>query len=117
MSRSQPEIDPRAAKRAVRRLACEVFWEDERQRAVILNISSSGLFVRANTMPSVGTKVLVRIRRPGGAVWEIDAEVARKLGMQEAPAWSRGVGLVTLQAPPGYDEFVAELTDGSAATA
>lgn len=109
-------MDARTAKRTVRRLACELYWEENRQRAVILNISSSGLFVRANTMPPVGTKVLVRIRRPGGELWEIEAEVARKLGMEEAPAWSRGVGLVTLHAPPGYDEFVAELTDGSTAT-
>jgi len=109
-------MDARTAKRTVRRLACEVSWEEERQRAVILNISSSGIFIRANTIPPVGTKVLVRIRRPGGEVWEIETEVARKLGMQEAPAWSRGVGLITLHAPPGYNKFVAELSDGPPAT-
>jgi hypothetical protein len=78
-------------------------------QAVILNLSARGVFVRTNAKAHVGTPAVVRIRRPGGAIWELDAEVVRLRGRDRVPASARGLGLEVIWAPPGFEEFVAEL--------
>ena len=99
----------RVLRRSLRHLACEVEVEGVSTKAVILNLSARGLLVRTNAKALVGVPAVVRIRRPGGLVWELDAEVARLRERDQAPASARGLGLEILLAPPGFEEFVAEI--------
>jgi len=101
--------DRRVLRRSLRHLACEVEVEGVSTKAVILNVSARGVFVRTNAKALVGAPAIVRIRRPGGVVWELEAEVARFRDRDQAPASTRGLGLEILLAPPGFEEFVAEI--------
>jgi hypothetical protein len=53
--------------------------------------------------------VTVRVRRPGGEIWEIQATTARNADGAQALVSRRGLGLVIDEAPPAFHEFVAEL--------
>ncbi len=99
----------RVLRRSLRHLACEVEVEGVSTTAVILNLSARGVFVRTNAKALVGAAAVVRIRRPGGVVWELEAEVARFQDRNQAPTPTRGLGLEILLAPPGFEEFVAEI--------
>jgi hypothetical protein len=99
----------RALRRSFRHLACEVEVEGVSTKAVILNLNARGVFVRTNAKALVGVPAVLRIRRPGGAVWELEAEVVRLRNRDQALASARGLGLEIILAPPGFEEFVAEL--------
>ena len=51
----------------------------------------------------------VRVRRPGGEVWEIQATTARISDGAQGLVSRRGMGLVIDEAPPAFHEFVVEL--------
>jgi hypothetical protein len=104
-----PGSERRVLRRSLRHLACEVEVEGVSTKAVILNLSARGVFVRTNAKASIGAPAIVRIRRPGGVVWELETEVARLRDRDQAPASTRGLGLEILLAPPGFEEFVAEV--------
>jgi len=104
-----PGSERRVLRRSLRHLACEVEIEGVSTKAVILNVSARGVFVRTNAKALVGAPAVVRIRRPGGAIWELETEVARLRNRDQAPASTRGLGLEILLAPPGFEEFVAEI--------
>jgi len=108
-SMSDRGSERRTLRRAFRHLACEVEIEGASTSAVIVNLSACGVFVRTNAKAHVGMPAVVRIRRPGGVVWELETEVARFRGRDQVPALARGLGLEIIWAPPGFEEFVAEL--------
>ena len=57
----------------------------------------------------VGTPVTVRVRRPGGEIWEIQSTMARSADGSHGMISRRGLGLAIDEAPPAFHEFVAEL--------
>jgi len=108
---SNAPSDGKRAQREYRHLACEIHIDGERHTAVLLNLSTSGLFVRSNATPAPDTPVFVVVRRPGGAKWEITTTVARSVGRSEAGGSTRGIGLQIIEAPAAYFDFLESLAD------
>jgi hypothetical protein len=99
----------RNLRRRLRPLSCELELEGKVHSGVIRDLSPQGLFVTSRFEAELGTSVTVRVRRPGGEIWEIQATTARKADGAQALISQRGLGLVIEEAPPAYHEFVAEL--------
>ncbi len=105
--------DRRQEARLKKQIPCELVAQGQRQRALVLDVSAHGLFVRTTTVMDPGTQVGVELQLPGHKEKvELRAVVARSyrvpphLALVAAP----GVGLRITSAPPEYDEFVAGLT-------
>lgn len=103
--------DRRNLRRRLRPLSCEIELDGKVHSGVIRDLNPQGLFVRMRYEAAPGTPVLVRIRRPGGDVWEISATTARIADGSSALISKRGLGLVIDEAPVAFHEFVAELGD------
>ena len=56
-----------------------------------------------------GTCVSIRMRRPGGEIWEIQALTARQSDGRRGLVSDRGMGLVIEEASMGFHEFCASL--------
>ena len=95
--------------RRLRRLSCEIELEGKVHTGVIVDLSRQGLFVTSRFEAGLGTSVTVRVRRPGGEIWEIQATTARSADGSQALISRRGLGLVIDEAPAAFHEFVAEL--------
>ena len=95
--------------RRLRRLSCEIELEGKVHTGVIGDLSCQGLFVTSRFEAGLGTSVTVRVRRPGGEVWEIQATTARSADGAQALVSRRGLGLVIDEAPPAFHEFVSDL--------
>lgn len=89
-------------------MSCEIEVEGKVHSGVIRDLTAQGLFVTTRFHSEPGTAVIVRVRRPGGAVWEISASPARTADGSRGIS-KRGLGLVIEEAPPEFHEFVAEL--------
>ncbi len=98
--------------RRLRHLSCEIEFEGKVHTGVIRDFSRHGLFVTSRFEAALGTPVIVRVRRPGGEAWEIQATMARSADGSEALISRRGLGLVVDDAPPAFHAFVAELDGG-----
>jgi hypothetical protein len=112
MTRDQ-DPNRRNHRRRLRPLSCEIELADKVHSGVIRDLSPQGLFVTSRFEAAPGTAVTVRVRRPGGEVWEIQATAARHADGARALISRRGLGLVIEEAPAAFHEFVAELGGGS----
>jgi hypothetical protein len=90
-------------------MSCEIELEGKVHTGVIRDFSRQGLFVTSRFETEVGTSVTLRVRRPGGEIWEIQATTARIADGAESLVSRRGLGLVVDEAPSAFHEFVAEL--------
>jgi hypothetical protein len=99
----------RDSNRRLRPLSCEIEFEGKVHSGVIRDLSRQGLFVTSRFEAELGTSVTVRVRRPGGEIWEIQSTMARRADGSRALISRRGLGLVIDEAPPAFHEFVAEL--------
>lgn len=104
-----PSEDRRQVDRRLRPLSCEIELEGKAHSAVIRDLTPQGLFVTSRFEAEPGTPVTVRVRRPGGEVWEISATCRRGADGAQGLISKRGLGLVIEEAPRGFHEFVAEL--------
>ena len=95
--------------RVLRRLSCEIEFEGKVHTGVICDLSRQGLFVTSRFEAGLGTPVTVRVRRPGGEVWEIQSTTARISDGAQGLVSRRGMGLAIDEAPPAFHEFVVEL--------
>lgn len=102
-------LESRSAQRTTRHTSCELEIAGKTYTGVIVDHSATGIFVRTNVMPLEGAPVQVKIRRPGGEVWEITARVARKAERPDNPTPRRGLGLIIEEAPHAYHVFVSTL--------
>jgi hypothetical protein len=102
----------RDSDRQLRPLSCEIELEGKVHSGVIRDLSRQGLFVTSRFEASLGAPVTVRVRRPGGEIWEIQATTARNADGSQALISRRGLGLVIDEAPAAFHEFVAELEGG-----
>ena len=111
MAESDRAQERRTFGRRNRRLSCEIAVLGERHSAVVLDMSTKGLFLRTNAAPPPGTDLEIIVRRAGGEVWEIYARVARGGGGdRNAPLLSsRGLGVTIVSAPKGYYDFLTSL--------
>ena len=95
--------------RRLRHLSCEIEFGGKVHTGVIGDLSCQGLFVTSRFDARPGTSVTVRVRRPGGDVWEIQATAVRSADGAQGMVSRRGLGLAIDEAPPAFHEFVAEL--------
>jgi hypothetical protein len=108
MSRNSSR-DRRGTRRRLRPLSCEIELDGKVHSGVIRDLSPQGLFVTVRFDSEPGARVIVRVRRPGGEIWEIEATTARQADGSAGIISRRGVGLVIEEAPIAFHEFVAEL--------
>jgi hypothetical protein len=101
--------DRRGHQRRLRPLSCEIEIEGKVHSGVIRDLSPQGLFVTVRFDSQPGQPVIVRVRRPGGEVWEIEGTTARRADGSAGYISKRGVGLVIEEAPVAFHEFVAEV--------
>ena len=102
----------RTAKRHKWRLPCEIVSEGRSQRAIVLDISESGLFVQTGTRLPPGAEVEVRLRlEQSDEQVEVRAQVARnkQVPPQLTSVARGGVGLKILDAPLAYYEQINAL--------
>lgn len=90
-------------------MSCEIELEGKVHTGVIRDFSRQGLFVTTRFETELGTSVTLRVRRPGGEIWEIQATTARIADGADLLVSRRGLGLVVDEAPFAFHEFVAEL--------
>jgi hypothetical protein len=103
----------RAERREQRALSCELIFRGRRHTGVVLDLSRQGLFLRTHFAAEPGSRVAVRIRRPGGVLWELEARVTRcdRNARGDALISGRGLGLAILKAPQAFEDFVDELAE------
>ncbi len=99
----------RHGDRRFRPLSCEIEFEGKAHTGVIRDLTRHGLFVTSRFRAEPGTPVTVRVRRPGGETWEIQATVARSADGSGALFSRRGLGLSIDEAPPAFHAFVDDL--------
>ena len=99
----------RDSNRRLRPLSCEIELEGKVHSGVIRDLSRQGLFITSRFEAGLGAPVTVRVRRPGGEIWEIQATTVRSADGSQALISRRGLGLLIDDAPPAFHEFVAEL--------
>ena len=101
----------RRLERRSRPISCEIELEGKVHSGVIRDMSPQGLFVTTRFNATQGTRVVVRVRCPGGEVWEILATTIRSDDGATAMISRRGLGLLIEEAPVAFHEFVAQLDD------
>jgi hypothetical protein len=113
MAASDRAQERRGLERRNRRLSCEIAVLGKRHSAVVLDMSSEGLFLRTHVTPPPGTDLEVIVRRAGGEAWKICARVARAGGdgRNAALLSSRGLGVTIVSAPKGFYDFLASLAE------
>jgi len=104
-----PRGSNRCHERRLRPLSCEVELDGKVHSGVIRDLSPQGLFVTMRFEAEPGASLTVRIRRPGGEIWEILATAARNADGSDALVSKRGIGMIIEEAPMAFHRFVAEL--------
>ncbi len=100
----------RTEERKKKRVTCEILDGDRVQRAVVRDVSTSGLFVQTGLPIDVGTEVEVHITNPSSSATSpiifVRAIIARKLMVDRrlSSLVSGGLGLRITAAPPSYYE-------------
>lgn len=97
----------RTAKRFRRRMACELIADGRPQRAIVLDVSSTGMFVQTSTRLVPGTRVELQLRFETND--EPIAIRARVVRHRSVPAnltsvAQGGIGLRIVEAPPSFYE-------------
>jgi hypothetical protein len=101
----------RCESRREANLFCLLDCLGKQYRAVVLDVSPSGLFVRTTAVAPLGTPVHVTLRFVGAVTWELRARVAREpqANCTYDPVPARGLGLRIIDAPEGFAEFVESI--------
>lgn len=107
--------EDRVAKRHKWRLACEVVCDGRSQRALVIDLSQTGVFVQTGTRLPHGAQVDVRLMLTDATEpILIRAIVARnkQVPPQLTSVARGGVGLKIVDAPSAYYETIASLEGG-----
>jgi len=102
----------RVARRAKKRLACSMVVGSQHFSGVILDLSSTGIFVQTTARPAVGESVALELGVPGRRqTLCLQAEVVR---LKVVPAQllnlaQGGIGMRITNAPEGYFDFLSEV--------
>lgn len=102
--------EQRVAKRIRRRMACEIQAEGRQQRAIVLDLSRTGLFVQTSARLSPGSVLELSIPSESREPIVLRAAVARQKAVPSnlTSVAQGGVGLRILDAPRAYYELIGE---------
>lgn len=102
--------EQRVAKRIRRRMACEIQADGRQQRAIVLDLSRTGLFVQTSARLSPGSVLDLSIPSEGREPIVLRAAVARQKAVPSnlTSVAQGGVGLRILDAPRAYYELIGE---------
>lgn len=106
----------RAAKRFRRRTACELRADGREQRAIVLDVSLSGLFIQTSARLAPGTVVEVLVQFEGlSEPMLLRAQVARQKAVPSnlTSVAQGGIGLRILDAPRSFYQMIGEQDGGS----
>jgi hypothetical protein len=101
----------RAAKRHKRRMFCEIVHEGRPQRAIVIDVSRTGLFVQTGARLAPGTEVDIDLRLDsGGEPIRLRGSVARQKAVpaQLTSIAHGGLGIRILSAPRAYYDAIGE---------
>jgi len=101
----------RPAKRFRRRMPCEIQADGRQQRAIVIDVSRSGLFVQTSARLAPGSEIGVALQVEGSAeLLRLRVRVARQKAVPSnlTSVAQGGVGLRILQAPPAYYALLDE---------
>ncbi|HTY18157.1 MAG TPA: PilZ domain-containing protein [Myxococcota bacterium] len=101
----------RASRRQKRRMFCEIVHEGRAQRAIVLDVSRSGLFVQTSARFAPGTEIELLLRLDANAEpIRLRTAVARQKAVpaQLTQVAHGGVGLRILEAPREYYHAIGE---------
>jgi hypothetical protein len=102
--------DHRWAKRFRRRMTCDLHYGGRTQRAIVVDVSRTGLFVQSGARLSPGTPVEIDLQLvPDRPRIRIRATVARQKAVphQFTAVAQGGIGLRIAEAPPAYYAMLA----------
>ena len=104
-------MDNRAAPRHKRRMTCELRYDGRKARGIVLDLSSSGLFVQTSARPAPGTIFHLMLEARGDTP-ELDLRVRvarqRRTEPRLAALVPPGLGLQILDAPTAYFDLVEQ---------
>jgi hypothetical protein len=109
--------DEARAARTKKRLACALVIDGNRLAGIVLDLSSSGLFVQTSANPNPGTRLDVELEIPGEPERpRLAARVARKkvVPPRLKGVVHGGVGLKIESAPESFFRYLAQLQIGEA---
>ena len=110
----------RAARRQKRRMFCEIVHEGRAQRAIVLDVSRTGLFVQTSARLAPGTELEIQLRLEANSdPIRLRTAVARQKAVpaQLTQVAHGGVGLRILEAPREYYHAIGEPAPWPAAAA
>jgi hypothetical protein len=102
-------MDKRAAPRQKRRMTCELRYDGSKASGIVLDLSSSGLFVQTSARPPANSIVVVHLEARGNLpVLDLRTRVARlkRVPPRLAGLTPPGLGLQILDAPEAYFELI-----------
>jgi hypothetical protein len=101
-------MERRRADRSRQRLSCELLIGDRCHPGIVLDLSSTGLFVQTSVSPPPGERIRVKLRPPGGAEVELEASVARRYAVpvRLVSAARGGIGLRVESASTDFLQLV-----------
>ncbi|MEB2345092.1 MAG: PilZ domain-containing protein [Deltaproteobacteria bacterium] len=103
--------EQRIARRIRRRMACELKADGRQQRAIVIDLSHTGLFVQTSARLSPGTQVELLLQFEGDREpLLLRAAVARQKAVPSnlTSVAQGGIGLRIVDAPRAYYELVGE---------
>ena len=102
-------MDKRAAPRHKRRMTCELRYDGRKASGIVLDVSSSGLFVQTSARPAPGAIFHLMLEARGDTP-ELDLRVRvarqRRTEPRLAALVPPGLGLQILDAPSAYFDLV-----------
>ena len=104
-------MDKRSAPRHKRRMTCELRYDGSKASGIVLDLSSSGLFVQTSARPAPNCIVVVHLEARGNApVLDLRTRVARQKRVPPRLAGldPPGLGLQILDAPDAYFKLVED---------
>ena len=94
------------------RIPCEIQVEERRHMGIVLDVSSTGLFVQTTALFSAGTPIRITLKEtPFSPALTVEAVVARgkRVPPQLASAAAGGIGLRVVAPPPAFRTLSTEL--------
>jgi hypothetical protein len=109
-------IDKRRHRRHARRIPCRLFVGQREHSALVLDLSTSGLFIQTHARVKIGDRLNVQIAHENAPL-ELVVEVARVKAVPPSllTAAKGGIGVRIVTSPAEYDQLLARLGLGDSA--